>query len=35
VNCGAITEEEALTTGVTLDELRGRSFLKILENRRR
>jgi citrate lyase beta subunit len=34
VSCGAITEEEALTTGVTLAELRGRSFLKILENRR-
>ena len=35
VNCGALTEQEALATGVTLDELRGRSFLKILENRRR
>ena len=35
VNCGALTEEEALVTGVTLDELRGRSFLKILENRKR
>ena len=34
VNCGALTEEEALATGVTLDELRGRSFLKILANRR-
>ena len=34
VNCGALTEEEALVTGVTLEELRGRSFLKILENRR-
>ncbi|MEB3284044.1 MAG: phosphoenolpyruvate kinase [Candidatus Sericytochromatia bacterium] len=34
INCGAIREEEALDTGVTLEELRGRSFLKILENRR-
>lgn len=32
---GAIGEEEAAQrTGVTLDELRGRSFVKILENRR-
>ncbi len=35
VNCGALTEQEALVTGVTLDELRGRSFLKILANRRK
>jgi hypothetical protein len=35
VNCGALTEQEALVTGVTLDELRGRSFLKILDNRRK
>lgn len=35
VNCGAITEEEALErSGLTLQELRGRSFVKILENRR-
>ncbi len=34
VNCGAFTEEEACSAGVTIDELRGRSFLKILENRR-
>ena len=34
VNSAAITEEEALTmTGLTLDELRGRSFVKILKNR--
>jgi hypothetical protein len=32
---GAIGEEEAAQrTGVTLEELRGRSFVKILENRR-
>jgi citrate lyase beta subunit len=33
--CGAITESEALATGLTLEELRSRSFLKILENRRK
>jgi len=32
--CGAITEDEALATGLTLDELRSRSFLKILQGRR-
>jgi hypothetical protein len=35
VSCGAITEEEALATGLTLAELRGRSFVRILANRRR
>jgi hypothetical protein len=34
MNCGAITEEEALSTGLTLDELRSRSFVKILKGRR-
>ena len=35
INCGALTEEEAVAmTGVTLDELRGRSFVRILEHRR-
>lgn len=34
INCGAITEEEALVTGLTLEELRGRSFVKILDARR-
>ena len=34
INCGAFTEAEAITAGRTLDELRGRSFVKILENRR-
>ena len=33
--CGAITEDETLATGLTLEELRSRSFLKILQNRRR
>lgn len=34
LNCGAITEPEALQTGLSLDELRSRSFVRILENRR-
>ncbi len=33
LNCGAISEEEVLRTGLTLEEIRGRSFKKILENR--
>ncbi|CAN5735803.1 aldolase/citrate lyase family protein [soil metagenome] len=32
--CGAITEEEALATGLSLAEIRSRSFLKILQSRR-
>lgn len=32
--CGAITEEEALATGLSLEEIRSRSFLKILLGRR-
>lgn len=35
LNSGAITEDEVLVTGLTLDEIRGRSFKKILENRKR
>ena len=34
LNCGAITEEEALASGLTLDELRSRSFVKIMRDRR-
>lgn len=35
VNCGAMSEAEALErSGLTLDELRGRSFVKILASRR-
>jgi hypothetical protein len=34
MSCGAITEAEALQTGLTLEEFRGRSFLKVLEARR-
>lgn len=34
-SCGAITEEEAVEkSGLTLDELRGRSFVKILKSRK-
>lgn len=34
INCGAITEDEAIArTGITLDELRSASFVKILKNR--
>jgi hypothetical protein len=32
--CGAVGEEEALATGLTLDELRSRSFAAILAGRR-
>jgi hypothetical protein len=35
LGCGAITEPEALVTGLTLDELHTRSFLKILQGRRK
>ena len=34
LNCGAITENEALATGLTLEELRSRSFVRILRGRR-
>ena len=34
LSCGALTEEEALATGLTLEELRSRSFVKILNARR-
>ena len=35
MNCGAISEAEAVEmSGLTLEELRGRSFVKILANRR-
>ncbi len=34
VGCGAISEDEAHATGLTLDELKTRSFLAILQGRR-
>lgn len=34
INCGAVSEDETLAmTGLTLEELRGRSFVKILKRR--
>ncbi len=33
ISCGAITEEEAMATGITMDELRSRSFVHIVSNR--
>ena len=35
LNCGAISVEDALATGLTIEEIRSRSFLKILEGRRK
>jgi citrate lyase beta subunit len=35
IACGAITETEALATGLTIEEIRSRSFHKILEGRRK
>jgi hypothetical protein len=35
MNCGAITEAEATATGLTIDEIRSRSFYRILEGRRK
>jgi len=35
LNSGAVTEEEVMKTGLTMEEIRGRSFLKILENRKK
>jgi citrate lyase beta subunit len=34
LSCGALTEEEALAAGLSLEELRGRSFVKMLNARR-
>lgn len=33
IACGAITEQEAMATGITMDELRSRSFVHIVSNR--
>jgi hypothetical protein len=35
LNCGAITEEQTKTTGLTLEEIRSRSFYQILKGRRK
>jgi len=34
IACGAVTEQEALATGLTLEEIRGKSFHKIMAARR-
>jgi len=34
LNCGALSEEQVVATGLTIDEIKTRSFLKILEGRR-
>ncbi len=34
MNCGAISEVEATATGLTIDEIRSRSFYRILQGRR-
>ncbi|MDX2089882.1 MAG: hypothetical protein SFX73_18650 [Kofleriaceae bacterium] len=34
IACGAVTEEEALATGLTLEEIRSKSFVKIMAARR-
>lgn len=34
MNSGALTEDEALASGLTLEELRSRSFVRILQGRR-
>ncbi|MEZ4365732.1 MAG: hypothetical protein R2939_05530 [Kofleriaceae bacterium] len=34
IACGAVQEDEALATGLSLEEIRGRSFVKILDGRR-
>ena len=34
LNCGALTLDEARETGLTVEELQGRSFVRILESRR-
>ena len=33
INCGALTMAETTATGITADELKTRSFLKIVQNR--
>jgi citrate lyase beta subunit len=34
IACGAVTEQEALATGLSVEEIRGRSFVKIMNARR-
>jgi len=34
IACGAVTEDEALATGLSLDEIRSKSFVRIMASRR-
>ena len=34
IACGAVTEQEALATGLSVEEIRGKSFVKIMATRR-
>jgi hypothetical protein len=34
IACGAVTEDEAVATGLTIEEIRGKSFAKIMSARR-
>jgi len=34
IACGAVTEQEALATGLSVEEIRGKSFVKIMASRR-
>ena len=34
IACGAVTEQEALVTGLSLEEIREKSFVKIMAARR-
>jgi hypothetical protein len=34
IACGAVTEQEATATGLSVEEIRGRSFVKIMNSRR-
>ena len=34
IACGAVTEQEALATGLSLEEIRSKSFVKIMAARR-
>ncbi|MEZ4691429.1 MAG: hypothetical protein R3A12_15230 [Ignavibacteria bacterium] len=35
LNCGAVSEDEILQTGLTIEEVKGKSFLKIIQNSKR
>ena len=35
LSCGALTQDEVTATGLTVDEIRSKSFVKVLENRKK